>query len=77
MKNWESEERVRKLEIKLMESKAKKALGDGDLAGAKAQLDRVHLLKPPVRTRYVISDATPEARLEILCDNHNGGITPS
>lgn len=72
MKNWESEERVRKLEIKLMESKAKKALGDGDRAGAKAQLDRVHLLKPPVRTRYVISDATPEARLEILCDNPNG-----
>jgi hypothetical protein len=40
--------------------------------GAKQQLDRVNLVKPPIRKRQVISDATPEARLEILCDNPNG-----
>lgn len=72
MANWESEERVRRLDIKLMESKAKKALQSGDRLGAKQQLDRASQVKPPVRKRYVISDATPEARLEILCENPNG-----
>jgi hypothetical protein len=72
MAAWNSEERVRKVEIKLMEAKAKKALNIGDRMGAKQQLDQVNLVKPPVRKRQVISDATPEARLEILCDNPNG-----
>lgn len=72
MAGWDSEERVRRLEIKLMESKAKKALASGDRLGAKQQLDRASQIKPPVRKRYVISDATPEARLEILCENPNG-----
>jgi putative DNA primase/helicase len=40
--------------------------------GAKQQLDRASQIKPPVRKRFVISDATPEARLEILCENPNG-----
>ena len=72
MAKWESDERVRKLEIKMMESAAKKALAAGDRAGARRHLDRAHQLKPPTRTRYVISDATPEARLEILSVNPNG-----
>ncbi len=72
MAAWDSEDRVRKLEAKLMETKAKKALGIGDRIGAKQQLDRIHQVKPPVRKRQVISDATPEARLEILCENPNG-----
>ena len=72
MAAWDSEDRVRKLEIKLMEAKAKKSLGIGDRIGAKQQLDRIHQVKPPARKRQVISDATPEARLEILCDNPNG-----
>ena len=69
---WDSDERVRRLEIKLMETNAKKALASGDRLGAKRQLDRASQVKPPVRKRYVISDATPEARLEILCENPNG-----
>jgi len=69
---WDSDKRVRKLEIKQMEARAKKALASGDRLGAKRQLDRASQIKPPVRKRYVISDATPEARLEILCENPNG-----
>ena len=72
MAEWDSEERVRKLDIKLQEAKAKIALKSGDRMGARQQLDRINEVKPPVRKRYLISDATPEARLEILCDNPNG-----
>jgi hypothetical protein len=72
MAAWDSEERVRKLEVKELEAKAKKALKSGDRYGAKQHLDRIQEVKPPIRSRYVISDATPEARLEILCDNPNG-----
>jgi hypothetical protein len=72
MSAWDSDERVRRLEIKLMETNARTALRLGDRLGAKRQLDRASQVKPPVRKRYVISDATPEARLEILCENPNG-----
>jgi len=72
MREWDSEERVRKLEIKLKEVEAKKSLKSGDRAGARRHLDLLQEIKPPIRKRYVISDATPEARLEILCDNPNG-----
>jgi hypothetical protein len=72
MSAWDSDERVRRLDIRLMESKARKALESGDRIGAKRQLDLASQVKPPVRKRYVISDATPEARLEILCENPNG-----
>lgn len=72
MASWDSDERVRKLELKLLESKAKHAIRTGDIQGAKQMLDRAHQISPPIRKRYVISDATPEARLEILCDNPNG-----
>ena len=72
MAAWDSDERVRRLEIKLMETNARTALRSGDRLGAKRQLDRASQVKPPVRKRFVISDATPEARLEILCENPNG-----
>lgn len=72
MAMWNSEERVRKLEIKALEAKANKAIKAGDRYGAKQHLDRIQEVKPPVRSRFVISDATPEARLEILCENPNG-----
>jgi len=72
MMEWESDERVRKLEIKVLESKAKASIRAGDKFGAKQALDRIHDVKPPVRKRFIISDATPEARLEILCENPNG-----
>jgi hypothetical protein len=72
MAEWISEERIRKLQIKILEGKAKKALNSGDKAEARKLLDEVHEIKPPIRKRFVISDATPEARLEILCDNPNG-----
>lgn len=72
MAEWISEERIRKLQIKILEGKAKKALNSGDKAEARKLLDEVHEIKPPIRKRFVVSDATPEARLEILCDNPNG-----
>jgi len=72
MMEWDSEERVRKLEIKLQEVEAKKALRSGDRMGARRRLDSIKEITHPIRKRYVISDATPEARLEILCDNPNG-----
>jgi len=72
MAEWISEERIRKLQIKILEGKAKKALNSGDKAEARKLLDEVEEIKPPIRKRFVISDATPEARLEILCDNPNG-----
>jgi hypothetical protein len=72
MAAWDSDERVRKLELKLLESQARSAIKSGDITGAKKMLDRAHLVTPPIRKRYVISDATPEARLEILCNNPNG-----
>ncbi len=72
MREWDSEERVRKIEIKLKEVEAKKSLKSGDRQGARRHLDLLQEIKPPIRKRYVISDATPEARLEILCDNPNG-----
>jgi Protein of unknown function (DUF3987) len=72
MAAWDSDERVRKLELKLLESQARSAIKSGDKTGAKQMLDRAHLVSPPIRKRFVISDATPEARLEILCNNPNG-----
>lgn len=72
MAEWISEERIRKIQIKILEAKAKKALNSGDKAEARKLLDEVQEIKPPIRKRFVISDATPEARLEILCDNPNG-----
>ena len=72
MAEWDSEERVRKLEVKLLEVKAKAAIKAGNKFEARKLLDQVNELKPPIRKRFVISDATPEARLEILCDNPNG-----
>lgn len=72
MMAWDSDERVRKLEVKDKESQAKKLVLAGDREGARRLLDRIHEIKPPIRKRFVITDATPEARLEILCDNPNG-----
>jgi hypothetical protein len=72
MAEWESEERVRKLEVKVLEVKAKAAIKAGNKSEARKLLDQVNEIKPPIRKRFVISDATPEARLEILCDNPNG-----
>lgn len=72
MITWDSEDRVRKLEISDLESKAKKAIASGGRAEAKKYLDRIQNIKPPVRKRYLITDATPEARLEILVNNPNG-----
>lgn len=72
MAEWISEERIRKLQIKILEGKAKKELNSGNKAEARKLLDEVEEIKPPIRKRFVISDATPEARLEILCDNPNG-----
>jgi hypothetical protein len=69
---WDSEERVRKLEVKVSESVATKAIKAGNLVAARQELDRIHNAKPPIRERYIITDATPEARLQILCDNPNG-----
>jgi len=69
---WDSEERVRKIEVKEAESKATKAIKSGDKVGARRELDRVHNVKPPIRERFIITDATPEARLQILCENSNG-----
>ena len=74
MSDWESEERVRKLELKITERSASLKLKDGDRQGAKRELDRLQLDRPPVRRRYIITDATPEARLQILCDNANGVV---
>ena len=72
MAEWDSEERVRKLEVKVLEVKAKAAIKAGNKSEARKLLDQVNEIKPPMRKRFVISDATPEARLEILCDNPNG-----
>jgi len=72
MAAWDSEERVRKLEAKVLEVKAKAAIKAGNKFEARKMLDQVNDIKPPIRKRFVISDATPEARLEILCDNPNG-----
>ena len=72
MAEWDSEERVRKLEVKVLEVKAKAAIKAGNKSEARKLLDQVNEIKPPIRKRFVISDATPEARLEILCDNPNG-----
>lgn len=72
MADWDSEERVRKIEVSILETQAKSALKNGDRGEARKLLDKVHEIKPPKRKRFVISDATPEARLQILCDNPNG-----
>ena len=72
MMAWDSDERVRRLEIKGKDSEARKLLLAGDREGARRLLDRLNEIKPPVRQRYVIADATPEARLESLCENPNG-----
>lgn len=72
MAEWDSEERVRKLEVKVSEAKATKAIKSGDKVGARRELDRIHNVKPPTRERFIITDATPEARLQILCENPNG-----
>ena len=69
---WESDERVRKLEAEKRLSDAKKAIGNGDRLAAKLLLDANEDVKPPTRTRYIIQDTTPEARLEILAENPNG-----
>ena len=72
MAEWDSEERVRKLEVKVAESNAIKAIKSGDKVGARLELDRIHNVKLPIRERFIITDATPEARLQILCENSNG-----
>lgn len=72
MAEWESEERVRKLEVKVAEQKATKAIKLGDTFGARLELDKIHNAKTPIRERFIITDATPEARLQILCENPNG-----
>jgi hypothetical protein len=72
MGSWESDERVRKIEAKISENKAQSLIKAGDKSGARQYLDKIHAVKPPTRKRFVISDATPEARLEILCENPNG-----
>jgi len=74
MSEWESEERVRKLELRISEQAASKKIKDGDRQGAKRDLDKLQLGNPPIRRRYIITDATPEARLQILCDNANGVV---
>jgi hypothetical protein len=72
MMAWDSDERVRKMDATVEEQHAKNAIKAGNRALAKQHLDRIHEVRPPVRSRYVITDATPEARLQILCDNPNG-----
>jgi len=72
MIQWDSDERVRKLEIEHKQSEARKAVKNGDKLSAKKLLDSVHDIQPPIRKRYVIQDATPEARLDILTENPNG-----
>lgn len=72
MLQWNSDERVRKLEIEQKQSEARSAVKKGDTLTAKKLLDAVHAVQPPIRKRYVIQDATPEARLDILTENPNG-----
>jgi putative DNA primase/helicase len=72
MAAWESDDRVRKLEIDNLQGQAKGLVKSGDRAGARRLLDSVQAIKPPIRKRYVIQDTTPEARLDILTDNPNG-----
>jgi putative DNA primase/helicase len=69
---WESDDRVRKLEIDNLQGQAKGLVKSGDRAGARRLLDSVQAIKPPIRKRYVLQDTTPEARLDILTDNPNG-----
>ena len=69
---WESDERVRKLEAHQNEKDAKTALNNKDREQAKRLLDANAEIKPPSRERFIIQDATPEARLDILTVNPNG-----
>lgn len=72
MADWESDERVRKLQIEHKNGQAKAAVKVGNSLEAKRLLNEAQAIKPPVRTRYIVQDATPEARLEILVENPNG-----
>ena len=72
MADWENDERVRKLQVEHTNGQAKAAVKANNSIEAKRLLDEVQAIKPPVRTRYIIQDATPEARLEILIENPNG-----
>jgi len=69
---WESESRVRGLEIEHKKADAKKAVRSGDITEARRVLDAVAEIKPPIRHRYIIQDTTPEARLDILIENPSG-----
>lgn len=69
---WESEERVRRLEIDHKQGQAKTAIKNNQRGEARRLLDEIQEIKPPRRTRYIVQDATPEARLEILTENPNG-----
>ena len=69
---WLGDEQIRKLKAAEAEARAKKLMKNDDECGARRALESIKQIKPPVKKRHTVTDATPEARLEILIDNPNG-----
>lgn len=72
LRAWKLNEKLRKASSKNTEKAAVAAKESGDEAEAFRLLAQLDDLEPPVCGRLTTSDATPEARLELLRQNPNG-----
>ncbi|MEQ1902078.1 MAG: DUF3987 domain-containing protein [Devosia sp.] len=69
---WDSDAQLRKIEQDEAEKRAKKEIAAGNRSQAQAILSQAASGPAPARERYIITDATPEARLQVLAANPNG-----
>ena len=67
---WQADETLRKIVQKDREADVRKLHKAGKFDEARELAQQAQ--KPPVRRRYIIMDATPEARLRVLGENPNG-----
>jgi Protein of unknown function (DUF3987) len=67
---WQADEALRKIVQKDREADVKKLFKEGKFDEARELAQQAQ--KAPVRRRYIIMDATPEARLRVLGENPNG-----
>lgn len=72
MDRWKSDEDLRRIVHKDDEKEIKKLLKAGRYQEAHDLAKKSKANEPPIRKRYIITDATPEARLRILSENPQG-----
>lgn len=72
MSKWDAEKKLRDIDSVATEKKIQMLIKEGRVAEAEKIAHQAAAIRPPVRQRYLINDATPEARLIVLAENPNG-----